>query len=58
MDAFETVPDAILTINTAYLLLDPEEVDNDIFRTFFVTLVGDLPFLIEKLLGKEICGYQ
>ncbi|KAI0446845.1 hypothetical protein F4803DRAFT_501323 [Xylaria telfairii] len=54
MDAFETVPDAILTINTAYLLLDPEEVDNDIFREFFVTLVGDLPFLIEKLLGREI----
>ncbi|KAJ2993645.1 hypothetical protein NUW58_g1776 [Xylaria curta] len=53
IEAFETVPDAILTINTAYLFLNPEEDDKDILRTFFTTLVEDLPFLIGKLLGKE-----
>ncbi|KAI3324959.1 hypothetical protein HD806DRAFT_491523 [Xylariaceae sp. AK1471] len=54
MDAFETVPDAILTINTAYILLGAEEDDKDLQRTFFATLLEDLPFLIQKLLGKEI----
>ncbi|GAW14979.1 hypothetical protein ANO14919_043870 [Xylariales sp. No.14919] len=53
MDAFETVPDALITINTAYLFLDPEDDDKDILRVFFVTLVEDLPFLIQKLLGQE-----
>ncbi|KAI1123410.1 hypothetical protein F5Y10DRAFT_270133 [Nemania abortiva] len=53
LDAFQTVPDAILTISTAYVLLDPEDVDKDILRAFFLTLVEDLPFLIKKLLGNE-----
>ncbi|KAI1179268.1 hypothetical protein F4777DRAFT_535042 [Nemania sp. FL0916] len=54
INAFETVPDAILTINTAYIFLDPEEDDKIMLRTFFATLVEDLPVLINKLLRNEI----
>ncbi|KAI0912378.1 hypothetical protein F4823DRAFT_634366 [Ustulina deusta] len=53
LEAFETVPDVIITINTAYLLLNPEEDDIDTRKKFFATLLSDLPFLIQKLLGKE-----
>ncbi len=55
LEAFETVPDVIITINTAYLLLNPEEDDIDTRKKFFATLLSDLPFLIQKLLGKEAC---
>ncbi|KAI1110448.1 hypothetical protein F5Y14DRAFT_361112 [Nemania sp. NC0429] len=53
LNAFETVPDTIMTINTAFLLLSPEEDDVDARKNFFATLLSTLPHLIAKLLGNE-----
>ncbi|KAI1130636.1 hypothetical protein F5Y10DRAFT_235265 [Nemania abortiva] len=53
LEVFETVPETILTINTAYALLDPEPDDEHIKRDFYDTLVRDVPVLIAILRGSE-----
>ncbi|TGJ79539.1 hypothetical protein E0Z10_g9221 [Xylaria hypoxylon] len=53
LEVFETIPETILTINTAYALLDPEPEDENIKRDFYDTLVKDVPLLIAILRGSE-----
>jgi len=58
MDAFQSVPDVVITINTAYGVLGPQTDDEELYKNFFATLLEDLPFLIQKLLGEERCEWQ
>ncbi|KAJ8132045.1 hypothetical protein O1611_g1582 [Lasiodiplodia mahajangana] len=53
LEVFETIPETILTINTAYALLDPEPDDEHIKQDFYETLVKDVPVLIAILRGSE-----
>ncbi|KAI3318933.1 hypothetical protein HD806DRAFT_548787 [Xylariaceae sp. AK1471] len=53
LEVFETVPETMLTINTAYSLLGPETDDESIKREFYDNLVKDLPVLIAILRGSE-----
>ncbi|KAI0875559.1 hypothetical protein GGS24DRAFT_499643 [Hypoxylon argillaceum] len=53
LDVFGKIPKTILTINTAYALLDPEEDDKQIRQDFYDTLFKDVLVLIAILLGSE-----
>ncbi|KAI8667599.1 hypothetical protein NCS56_00897000 [Fusarium sp. Ph1] len=53
LDTFETLPDAIVTINTAHALLQPEPKDTELQGAFLSMLVKDIPALVKILLGEE-----
>ncbi|KAI0536229.1 hypothetical protein GGR58DRAFT_476043 [Xylaria digitata] len=53
LEVFETIPETILTINTAYALLEPEPEDERLKREFYDTLIRDVPVLIAILRGSE-----
>ncbi|KAI8668518.1 hypothetical protein NCS55_00878000 [Fusarium keratoplasticum] len=53
LDTFETLPDAIVTINTAHALLQPEPQDVELQGEFLSILVKDIPALVKILLGEE-----
>ncbi|KAF9874034.1 hypothetical protein CkaCkLH20_08406 [Colletotrichum karsti] len=53
IQTFETLPESILTINTAFQFLDPEPEDLKIQTNFLRMLLRDIPVLINILLGNE-----
>ncbi|PWY96444.1 hypothetical protein BO94DRAFT_453448 [Aspergillus sclerotioniger CBS 115572] len=53
LEAFETVPETILTIQTAYNYLDPTEDDEALCKDFCRTLVRTLPGLLDVLLKRQ-----
>ncbi|PYI01338.1 hypothetical protein BO78DRAFT_391175 [Aspergillus sclerotiicarbonarius CBS 121057] len=53
LEAFETVPETILTIQTAYNYLNPTEDDEALCRDFCRTLVRTLPGLLDVLLKRQ-----
>ncbi|WAO91210.1 Hypothetical protein NCS54_00866800 [Fusarium falciforme] len=55
LDTFETLPDAIVTINTAHALLQPESKDIELQGEFLSILVKDIPALVKILFGEETC---
>ncbi|KAI1407979.1 hypothetical protein F5Y13DRAFT_173566 [Hypoxylon sp. FL1857] len=53
LDAFEALPDTIVTINTAYALLEPDPDDAKLHMQFLNMLIIDIPALVKILLGEE-----
>ncbi|TDZ36330.1 hypothetical protein C8035_v001693 [Colletotrichum spinosum] len=54
LEAFETMPESIITMNTAYKLLEPDEEDAEFRDEFLIMLVTDIPALVKILLGQEL----
>lgn len=57
MQAFETVPETVLTIQTAYNYLNPTADDEELCREFCRTLVRTLPGLLDVLLKRQPCRF-
>lgn len=57
LEAFETVPETVLTIQTAYNYLNPTADDEELCREFCRTLVRTLPGLLDVLLKRQPCGF-
>lgn len=55
LDTFETLPDTIITINTAHNLLEPDADDEERRMGFLSMLIKDIPALVKILLGTEPC---
>ncbi|CAK48199.1 uncharacterized protein An07g04490 [Aspergillus niger] len=53
LQAFETVPETVLTIQTAYNYLNPTADDEELCREFCRTLVRTLPGLLDVLLKRQ-----
>ncbi|KAF6818910.1 hypothetical protein CSOJ01_01567 [Colletotrichum sojae] len=53
LDTFETLPDSILTINTACALLEPGPAEEKLEEEVRSMLFRDIPVLVKILLGKE-----
>ncbi|RYP67688.1 hypothetical protein DL771_007095 [Monosporascus sp. 5C6A] len=53
LDTFETLPDSIVTINTAHALLEPSPEDTRLQMGFLNMLIKDIPVLIKILSGEE-----
>ncbi|OOF94721.1 hypothetical protein ASPCADRAFT_148585, partial [Aspergillus carbonarius ITEM 5010] len=53
LEAFETVPETILTIQTAYNYFNPTEDDEALCKDFCRTLVRTLPGLLDVLLKRQ-----
>jgi hypothetical protein len=58
VQAFEAIPETILTINAACVYLDPSEKPLEIQQKFYSTVLTELPTLVDLLLGKEKCAYS
>ncbi|PLB53965.1 hypothetical protein P170DRAFT_346896 [Aspergillus steynii IBT 23096] len=52
LEAFESIPGSILSINLACGLLKPTEADEKLRQDFHVTLLNRMPELVDILLGK------
>lgn len=55
LDTFETLPDSILTINTACALLEPGPAEEKVEEEVRSMLFRDMPVLVNILLGNEPC---
>ena len=55
LETFETLPDTIITINTAHNLLEPDAEDQERCLGFLSMLIKDIPALVKILLGTEPC---
>lgn len=55
LEAFETIPGTILTVNLSYISLNPTADDEKLRQDFHRELVKRMPVLMDILLGKEPC---
>ncbi|KAI9368987.1 hypothetical protein BJX61DRAFT_545999 [Aspergillus egyptiacus] len=53
LDAFDSIPETIVTIHVGCQCLKPTEGDLQLKSEFYSALINGLPFLIDVLLGKQ-----